>query len=136
MMLQDDLKSENSNVKVRPIPGLEEVNYLYPSFLTDMVAYVFGPLIQYLVQEGGYVANVALEARDQCLTKTLLHIEEMHQLCGRDKPIVLLGHSPDPKWPITFSSLPRSTKDKLGLIVTFTPTCPSAVHTLEFQRRR
>lgn len=107
MMLQDDLKSEHSNVKVRPIPGLEGVNYLYPSFLTNMVTYVFGPLIQFLVQEGGYVANVdlqaapwdwrippcQLEARDQYFTKTLLQIEEIYHLCGSDKPIVVLGHS-------------------------------------------
>lgn len=107
MMLDDDCTSERPGVRVRAISGLDGVNYLYPSFLTNMITYVFGPLIDFLVQEGGYTAEKDLqaapwdwrippcemEARDQYFTKTIQQIEDMYQACGGQTPVVLLGHS-------------------------------------------
>lgn len=106
MMLQPDLKTERPGMRVRPIPGLAGVDYLYPSFLTSMVTYVFGPLVRYLVEEGGYVADVnlqaapwdwrlppsALETRDHYFTNCLNQIEELYQTSG-NQPVVILGHS-------------------------------------------
>eukprot|EP00934_Nitzschia_sp_Nitz4_P006898 Nitzschia sp. Nitz4//scaffold269_size25945//9125//11428//NITZ4_008288-RA/size25945-processed-gene-0.2-mRNA-1//1//CDS//3329544964//6888//frame0 len=101
-----DLCTEPEGVQVRAIPGLDGVDYLYPSFLTNMVTYVFGPLIDFLIQEGGYVRDVNLQAapwdwrlpprelerRDSYFTKAMLQIETMYEM-NNGLPIVLLGHS-------------------------------------------
>ena len=106
VMLQEDLKSEVDGVEVRAISGLEGVNYLYPSWATNFVTYVFGPMIEYLIKEGGYTEDVNLQAapwdwrlppseledRDRYFSKTIAQIEAMYYR-NNETPVVLIAHS-------------------------------------------
>ncbi|KAL3932880.1 MAG: hypothetical protein SGARI_003845, partial [Bacillariaceae sp.] len=105
MMLSKNLTSENPNVRVRPLPGLEGVDYLSPGALTNHVSYVFGPLINALVK-AGWTRGVdldampydwripyrALEERDSYFSRVKQRVEKMY---GENKntPVVLVCHS-------------------------------------------
>ncbi|CAB9510324.1 Phospholipid:diacylglycerol acyltransferase [Seminavis robusta] len=106
MRLNDkDLRTEPAGIRVRPIQGLEGVDYLSPGAFTNHVSYVFGPVIQAL-KSAGYqeeinlkaapydwrLPPVELESRDQYFTKTLQQVEDLYQQ-SHDTPVVLLGHS-------------------------------------------
>eukprot|EP00529_Nitzschia_sp_RCC80_P014051 CAMPEP_0113478794 /NCGR_PEP_ID=MMETSP0014_2-20120614/20950_1 /TAXON_ID=2857 /ORGANISM="Nitzschia sp." /LENGTH=746 /DNA_ID=CAMNT_0000372017 /DNA_START=517 /DNA_END=2757 /DNA_ORIENTATION=- /assembly_acc=CAM_ASM_000159 len=103
-----DMTAEPAGVKIRPISGLEGVNYLSPGALTNHVSYVFGPVIDAL-QEAGYnsnpdklnlaaspydwrVAPQELERRDQYFTKTMRMVETLYK-DNDNTPVVLIGHS-------------------------------------------
>lgn len=110
MMLDSrDTKSDPPGIKVRPIEGIEGVDYLTPGPITSHISYVFGPVIKALVDSskaGGYTPDVNLRAstydwrlcprdmerRDKYFTKTKLLIEEMYQQ-NNQTPVVLLAHS-------------------------------------------
>jgi len=104
MSLSNDMLTERPNVKVRPISGLNGVDYLTPGALTNHLSYVFGPVIRAL-QEAGYTDNdlqaatydwrlppSELEKRDQYFTNTMRQVEEMRKR-NNNTPIVLLCHS-------------------------------------------
>lgn len=103
----NDLKTEPTGIKIRPIDGLEGVDYLSPGALTNHVSYVFGPVITAL-QAAGYNADptkpnlaaspydwrlmpLELERRDGYFTKTMTLVEKMYK-DNRNSPVVLLGH--------------------------------------------
>ena len=99
MSLSEDMCRERHGNKVRPIDGLEGVDYLTDSGLTHLVSYVFGPVIQFLkrnsipVSAAPYdwrVPPSVLEQRDGYFTKTMRHIEKVY---AKNGPVVLLCHS-------------------------------------------
>ncbi|KAL3910450.1 MAG: hypothetical protein SGARI_002120, partial [Bacillariaceae sp.] len=105
MLSPKDLTTEHPDVRVRPLPGLEGVDYLSPGALTNHVSYVFGPLIKAMVK-AGYTKDVdlnaapydwripyrELEERDSYFTNVKKTVEDMYE--RNDKtPIVLLCHS-------------------------------------------
>lgn len=106
LSLADNKISERGRNKIRPIEGLDGVD-----FLTDIASfkvgasYVFGPVIEALVSAGfekGVNLDAApydfrlppiiLEQRDQYFTRTLSKIEEIYSK-NNDTPVVLLCHS-------------------------------------------
>ena len=105
MALEDDLTTERPGVQVRPIQGLEGVDYLAPGLFTSHVSYVFAPVIEAL-EKAGYekgvnldaapydwrLAPITLETRDQYFTRTLDQIEKMYNK-NEQTPVVLIGHS-------------------------------------------
>lgn len=105
MSLRHDFQSEREGIKVRCIPGLQGVDYLTPGAFTNMVSYVFGPVIKALVK-GGYREGVNLdamsydwrlpptqmEARDQYFSRTIERVERMYNE-NDETPVVILCHS-------------------------------------------
>ena len=106
MTLKSDMKTEKDGIEVRAIPGLEGVDYLSPGTLTNHLSYVFGPVINYLINVGGYVSPrnlqaapydwrlppVELEKRDSYFTKTIKQVEHMVK-SNNCLPVILLCHS-------------------------------------------
>mmetsp|Transcript_21956 Transcript_21956/g.62539 ORF Transcript_21956/g.62539 Transcript_21956/m.62539 type:complete len:745 (+) Transcript_21956:3-2237(+) len=106
MILQSDMRSEAPGVKIRNIEGLEGVDYLSPGMLTDHVSYVFGPVINALVDQGGYTRDVnlqaapydwrmsptELESRDKYFSRTIQQVASLYH-SNNDTPVVLIGHS-------------------------------------------
>ncbi len=106
MTLKSDMCTEREGNEIRPIPGLDGVD-----FLTDIASinvgasYVFGPIIK-LLRGIGYTKGVNLDAcpydwrippsvleeRDGYFTKTMERIEKMYE-DNENKPVVLLCHS-------------------------------------------
>ena len=106
MSLTADMCTEREGNEIRPIPGLDGVD-----FLADIVgisigaSYVFGPIIKILT-ELGYVKGrnldgcpydwrippLCLEERDGYFSKTMERIEKMFLDCDCN-PVVLLCHS-------------------------------------------
>ena len=106
MTLTTDLCTEREGNEIRPIPGLDGVD-----FLTDIAkinigaSYVFGPIIK-LLTGIGYTKQLNLDAcpydwrippsvlerRDGYFTKTMEKIEKMYNQ-NKNKPVVLLCHS-------------------------------------------
>ena len=105
MTLSDDLYHERDGNAVRPIPGLDGVDYLTDDKLSQFQSYVFGPVIRAL-KEIGYRKGVNLDAapydwrippsraeeRDGYLTSTMKRIEQMYRE-NDNTPVVLLCHS-------------------------------------------
>jgi hypothetical protein len=105
MSLSDDMCTEHPGCRVRSIPGLDGVDYLTDSKMTQLGSYVFGPLIIAL-KKLGYKEGKSLDAspydwrlppsvteeRDGYLTKTMNRIQEM-VLQNGGTPVVLLCHS-------------------------------------------
>ena len=104
MSLSSDMLSERPNIKVRPISGLNGVDYLTPGALTNHLSYVFGPVIRAL-QEAGYTdANLdaapydwrlppsELEKRDQYFSNVMHQVEDMYRR-NQNTAVVLLCHS-------------------------------------------
>jgi len=107
MRLNDsDLCTDPPGIQVRAISGLEGVDYLTPGTFTNLVSYVFGPVIEALKLSGGYTEGVnleaapydwrlppaALEERDQYFSRTLKQVENLYR-SSHNTPVVLLGHS-------------------------------------------
>lgn len=105
MALLPDLVSERDGVRIRPVPGLEGVDFLAPGAFTKSQSWVFGPVIKVLVQNGykkgldldgapydWRVPPQVLEHRDAYFTKTMQRLEEMRDANG-GQPVVVLGHS-------------------------------------------
>ena len=106
VLSEEDLSSERSGVAVRSIPSLAGVDYLTPGTLTNHVSYVFGPVIQALLETGGYEAGVnldaasydwrlppaALQQRDSYFSNTLETVERLYRQ-NDNTPVVLLCHS-------------------------------------------
>jgi Lecithin:cholesterol acyltransferase len=103
-----DMKTESVGIKVRPIEGLEGVDYLSPGALTNHVSYVFGPVIKAL-EDAGYNSNpskpnlaaapydwrvmpLELERRDKYFSKTMTMVETLYKN-NNNTPVVILGHS-------------------------------------------
>lgn len=106
MSLNSDMCSERAGNEIRPIPGLDGVDFLADiANITIGASYVFGPIIK-LLQSIGYVKGrnidacpydwrippCVLEARDGYFTKTMKRIERM-SVENDHKPVVLLCHS-------------------------------------------
>ena len=100
-----DMRTETNGVKVRAIPGLLGVNYLTPGTFTNMVSYVFGPVIQALLKAGyeeGKNLQAAsydwrlppseLERRDSYFTRTIKQVEKLYAT-NHSTPVVIVGHS-------------------------------------------
>jgi len=99
-----DLKSDPPGMKVRPLSGLEGVDYLTSDALTRFGTFVWAPVIKVLKRHG-YEEGTNLEAasydwrlspkhleeRDGYFTNTMKKIEEMHDRTGL--PVVLVCHS-------------------------------------------
>ena len=102
----DDMRSEPNGVQIRPISGLEGVDYLTPgNAFTSHVSYVFGPMILALQKEGYVQGNTLqaapydwrlppseLERRDGYFTKTIQCVQDLYQK-NNGTPVVLLAHS-------------------------------------------
>lgn len=103
--LGHDARSDPAHCLVRPMAGLEGVDFLQSGFLMEMGTYVFGPVIRELVVVGykpGFNLEAApydwrlppadLEARDGYFSKLAATVE---RLCKGNKnvPVVLLAHS-------------------------------------------
>jgi hypothetical protein len=100
-----DLKSETEGIQVRAISGLEGVDYLTPGMFTNLVSYVFGPVINALAA-AGYQPEVNLQAapydwrlppcelerRDHYFTRTIQQVEQLYTN-NHSTPVVLLCHS-------------------------------------------
>ena len=107
MFLAPDHESDPPGIKVRPILGLEGVDYLTPGFVTGAISYVFGPVIE-MLKEKGYnsggktnlmaspydwrLAPRTMEKRDKYFTVTLNYIEMLYNN-NDSTPVVLLCHS-------------------------------------------
>lgn len=107
MLDMKDFKSDPPGLKVRPIPGLEGVDYLTPGAITSHISYVFGPIIKALKRKGynsnGNVnlmastydwrlAPLSMEKRDKYFTRTVGYIEELF-IDNNSTPVVILAHS-------------------------------------------
>jgi len=107
MLDMKDFESDPPGVKVRPIPGLEGVDYLTPGAITSHISYVFGPIIKALKRKGynsnGNVnlmastydwrlAPISIEKRDKYFTRTVGYIEELF-IGNNSTPVVILAHS-------------------------------------------
>lgn len=93
------------SIKVRPIQGLEGVDYLTPGAFTNHVSYVFGPVIRALQKEG-YQEGVNLQAapydwrlppsqlerRDGYFSGLIRQVEELYHN-NHGTPVVIVGHS-------------------------------------------
>lgn len=106
LSLSDDMCTERKGNEIRPIPGLDGVD-----FLTDLAtikvgaSYVFGPLIK-ILESKGYTPSKDLDAvtydwrippselekRDGYFTKSLERIEKMYS-DSENTPVVLMCHS-------------------------------------------
>ena len=109
LTLSSDMYTERIGNEIRPIQGLDGVD-----FLTDIAtikvgaSYVFGPLVDMLIKEtsGKYIKGInidavpydwrlppcILEERDAYFTNTMERIEEMYN-DNNSTPVVLLCHS-------------------------------------------
>ena len=101
-----DCKTETDGVQVRAILGLEGVDYLTPGMFTNLVSYVFGPVIHALANAGYQTDGTNLQAapydwrlppselerRDQYFTRTMEQVERMY-MTNQKTPVVLLSHS-------------------------------------------
>lgn len=104
MSLSDDMITERPGNRVRPIRGLQGVDYLTPGALTNHLSYVFGPVIQALKNAGYTDDNLdaspydwrlppsELENRDGYFSKTMKFVEDMYER-NENTPVVLLCHS-------------------------------------------
>lgn len=112
IMLESDMVTEPEGIEVRNIEGLSGVDYLSPGALTNLVSYVFGPVIDALRKVGydngeetqGRVYNLdaapydwrlpphMLEKRDKYVTKTMAKIEKLYTSNG-NTPVVMVCHS-------------------------------------------
>ena len=106
MSLTSDMCTEREGNEIRPIQGLDGVDFLVDIANINVGAsYVFGPIIK-LLKGIGYVKGrnldacpydwrippSVLEERDGYFTKTMERIERMHSETN-GKPVVLLCHS-------------------------------------------
>ena len=101
-----DAYQEKPGIQIRPIPGLDGVDYLTPGMFTSHVSYVFGPVINALVNSGGYVKDknlkaapydwrlspAQLERRDHYFSNLIQQVEELYQT-NHHIPICIVGHS-------------------------------------------
>ena len=104
MSLSDDMITERPGIQVRPISGLQGVDYLTPGALTNHLSYVFGPVIQALKDAGYTDGNLdaapydwrlppsELEKRDGYFSNTMKQVEELYRR-NDNTPVVLLCHS-------------------------------------------
>lgn len=106
MCLGPDMCSEVNGISVRAIEGLEGVDYLTPGALTNAVSYVFGPVINVLIQTGDYIPDKNLDAapydwrippshaqdRDNYMVRTAYKVERLYRN-NSDTAVVLLCHS-------------------------------------------
>ncbi|KAI9004341.1 Lecithin:cholesterol acyltransferase-domain-containing protein [Hyaloraphidium curvatum] len=103
--LGHDAREDPQHCMVRPLAGLEGVDFLQPGALLELGTYVFGPLIKQLVDVGyrpGFNLEAApydwrlcppdLEDRDGYFSRLARTVE---RLCatGNNVPVVLLAHS-------------------------------------------
>jgi len=106
LSLTSDMCTEREGNEIRPIPGLDGVDFLTEIATFNVAAsYVFAPVINLLTNQG-YVGNLNLDAvpydwripppilekRDGYFTKTMERIEKMYADNG-NTPVVLLCHS-------------------------------------------
>ncbi|GKY96096.1 hypothetical protein MPSEU_000569800 [Mayamaea pseudoterrestris] len=103
--LSSDLQTEREGIKVRPLQGLKAVDYLTPGPFTNLLSYVFGPVISSL-QSIGYKESInidaapydwrlppsELERRDGYFTNTMNKVEQLYKR-NNEIPVVLLCHS-------------------------------------------
>ena len=106
MCLGPDMCSETKGIEVRPIEGLDGVDYLAPGVLTNGASYVFGPVINMLMQKGGYIREKNIDAapydwrlppnfvqeRDNYMVRTAAKVERLYRN-NNDTKVVLLCHS-------------------------------------------
>ena len=104
LCLSSDGVSDPPGIKVRPMVGLEGIDYLKPGYITGLFSYVFGPVINQLKEIGYTDKNMlaapydwrlpprALEERDKFFTNLKKGIEELYRK-NNDFPVVLVCYS-------------------------------------------